>query len=151
MRNRLLKSFAPLLAAGALACGGCATVEMSAPNSLAGIDVKGAEGKADRFIMISNEGYFFFWTVPVVAGDMSTWNDHQRKLESTISFFSAETRVQKLTDILYHYADSMNCDAVDLVIDDNTNCAPGFFGIVDIFRTVFGCQSVVVSAVLKKR
>ena len=74
-----------VLLAGVLS--GCATVKLSSPGSLAGVDVKGAQGKADKMLFLSNEGYYFFQTFPVVCGDI-TWNTKEKEIEGGSAFFS---------------------------------------------------------------
>lgn len=73
----------------AVLIGGCTTVEISAPGSLSGVDVKGAGGKADRAIMLGNEGYYLFHAWPIVSGDVS-WDAKKGGIADGISFFSDE-------------------------------------------------------------
>ena len=135
-------------ALAALALTGCASVEISSPKTLEGLDVKGANGKADRAIVIANDQYCLFQSIPLAAGSM-TWVAGEKGVDGTPAFFSNE--LVKMPDALYRYADSMNCDVVDIVVNNRSVCGIGLFGVMDWFRTLVGCESVTVSGVLRPR
>ena len=137
-----------MVAGSALALGGCSTVEISSPKTLAGLDVKGAGGKADRVIAVVNDQYSLFQTIPLVAGSMK-WNPARKEIYGDIAFFSDE--LAKMPDAAYRYAESMNCDLVDIVVNNRSVCGIGLFGVMDWFRTIVGCQSVTISGVLRPR
>ena len=136
--------------AAAVLVGGCTTVEISSPGSLKGVDVKGAGGKADRAIMLGNEGYYLFQSIPLVAGDVS-WDAKKGGIVNGVSFFSDELAGDRMANAMFRYAESQNCDLVDLVINNRSDCKIGLFGLLDWFNTIVGSQGVCYSGVLRPR
>ena len=136
--------------AAAVLVGGCTTVEISSPGTLKGIDVKGAGGKADRAIMIGNEGYYLFHCIPLVAGDV-TWDSRKGGIVDEISFFSNELQGDRMANAMFRYAESQNCDLVDLVINNKCESKIGLFGLMDWFNTIVAYQGVTYSGVLRPR
>ena len=134
----------------AVLVGGCTTVEISSPGTLKGIDVKGAGGKADRAIMLGNEGYYLFQCIPIVSGDV-TWDAKKGGIVNEISFFSNEIFGDRMANAMFRYAESQNCDLVDLVINNRCECKIGLFGVMDWFNTIVGYQGVCYSGVLRPR
>ncbi len=134
--------------AAAVLVGGCSTVKMSEKGSLSGIDVRGADGKADRTLCVGNEGCFLFNTIPLISGDMD-WNAKKKGIDTwALSVFKNETTVQRLTDAFYRYAESENCDVVDVVVDDRTQYP---VGIMDFEKYIFMSHELYVTGVLKPR
>jgi len=132
--------------AGAALVAGCSTVSISKTGTLKGIDVKGADGKADRTLCVGNEGYFFFNWVPIVSSSMD-WDDEENGIDLwSMSWFKDETTVQRLTDAFYRYAERENCDVVNVVVDDKT-CYGISYGIADLFDT----HEIFITGVLKPR
>ena len=140
---------AATIAAAALVAG-CTTVEISSPGTLAGIDVKGAGGKADRAIMLGNEGYYFFHAWPIVVGDVS-WDSKRGGIVDEFSFFSDELRGDRMANAMFRYAESQDCDLVDLVIINKCESKIGLFGLLDWFNTIVAYQGVSYSGVLRPR
>ena len=138
------------MVAAAVLVGGCTTVEISQPGSLKGLDVKGAGGKADRAIMLGNEGYFLFHCIPLVCGDV-TWDAKKGGIVDEISFFSDELKGDRMAVAMFHYAESQNCDLVDLVINNKCESKIGLFGLMDWFNTLVAYQGVTYSGVLRPR
>ena len=136
--------------AAAVLVGGCTTVEISSPGTLKGIDVKGAGGKADRAIMLGNEGYYLFQCIPLVAGDVS-WDAKRGGIVDELAFFSDELAGDRMSNAMFRYAESQDCDLVDLVINNRTDCKIGLFGLLDWFQTIVACHSVCYSGVLRPR
>ena len=134
----------------AVLVGGCTTVEISSPGTLKGIDVKGAGGKAEQAIMLENEGYYFFFTWPVVTGSLD-WDAGAKGIENSIKLFSNELAADKMANVLYRYADSRNCDLVDVVINNKDVDGVGLFSLLDWFNTIFAYRVVTYSAVLCPR
>lgn len=134
--------------AAAVLFAGCNTVTISSPGSLDGIDVKDAKRPADRVITVGTDGYFFLWTIPVVAGNMTEWDAEKKGLKNTTRWFSCETRLQKLHDTLFRYADSLDCDVVDIVVNDRSVSRLGLWSLEGWFSGVFGLSPVSVSGVL---
>lgn len=140
----------------ALAFSGCASVEISSPGSLAGVDVKGAGASADCAIMVGNEGYFLFRRFPLVTGDVK-WNRYRREIEDGVVFFTDGLSADRMMTAICGYADSRNCDLVDLVVNDKSDFHTGSLG-VDLFALVgwfkeliVGTQAVTYSGVLRPR
>ena len=136
--------------AAAVLVGGCTTVEISSPGTLKGIDVKGAGGKADRAIMLGNEGYYLFQCIPLVAGDV-TWDSRKGGIVDEIVLFSDELAGDRMSNAMFRYAESQDCDLVDLVINNRTECKIGLFGLLDWFQTIVACHGVCYSGVLRPR
>ena len=139
-----------MVAAAGLLAAGCATVEISSPGSLKGVDVKGAGGKADRAIMVANEGYYLFQSLPLVAGDVS-WVAGRNEIDGSAVFFSEELEGDKMLNAIGKYANSRDCDLVDVVIINKCECKIGLFGLMDWFNTVVGYQGGCYSGVLRSR
>ena len=134
--------------AAAVLVGGCSTVKMSEKGSLAGIDVKGADGKADRTLCVGNEGCFLFNTIPLISGDMD-WDAKKKGINTwALSPFKNEATVRRLTDAFYRYAESENCDVVDVVVDDRTQYP---IGILNIETFILSTHELYVTGVLKPR
>ena len=136
--------------AAAVLVGGCTTVEISSPGSLKGVNVKGAGGQADRAIMLGNEGYYLFQCIPLVAGDV-TWDSKKGGIVDEIALFSDELAGDRMANAMFRYAESQNCDLVDLVINNRTECKIGLFGLLDWFQTIVACRGVCYSGVLRPR
>ena len=136
--------------AAAVLVGGCTTVEISSPGSLKGVNVKGAGGKADRAIMLGNEGYYLFQCIPLVAGDV-TWDSRKGGIVDEIVLFSDELAGDRMANAMFRYAESQDCDLVDLVINNRTECKIGLFGLLDWFQTIVACHGVCYSGVLRPR
>ena len=136
--------------AAAVLVGGCTTVEISSPGTLTGIDVKGSGGKANRAIMIGNEGYYLFQCIPLVAGDV-TWDAKKGGIVDEFVFFSNELAGDRMANAMFRYAESQNCDLVDLVINNRIECKIGLFGLLDWIQTIVACHSVCYSGVLRPR
>lgn len=139
-----------LIAAAALLLGGCATVEISSPGTLKGVDVKGAGGKADRVIMLANEGYYLFHSIPLAAGNVG-WDGVNGGIKNGPAFFSDELCGDKMFAALGRYADSMNCDLIDIVINNKNEYRIGLFGVLDWFNTIIAYNGITYSAVLRPR
>ena len=136
--------------AAAVLVGGCTTVEISSPGTLKGIDVKGAGGKADRAIMLGNEGYYLFQCIPLVVGDVN-WDEKKGGIVNEISFFSDELAGDRMSNAMFRYAESRDCDLVDVVINNRIACKIGLFGLMDWFNTIVACHSECYSGVLRPR
>lgn len=136
-----------LFSLGAAIClAGCSTVVISDKGSLAGVDVKGGDGKADRTLCVGNEGSWLFNSVPFLAASMD-WNKNKGGIDPyDVSLFKDETAVQRLTDAFYRYAERENCDVVDVVVDNRTTYPLGNW-----ISLVFSMREVYVTGVLKER
>lgn len=140
--------FSAAAVAAAVLVGGCSTVKMSERGSLAGVDVEGAGGKAERTLCVGNEGCFLFNTIPLISGDMD-WKAEKKGIDTwALSVFKNETTAKCLTDAFYRYAESENCDVVNVVVDDRTQYP---VGILDLWTCLFTTHELYVTGVLKPR
>ena len=140
--------FSAAAVAAAVLVGGCSTVKMSERGSLAGVDVEGAGGKAERTLCVGNEGCFLFNTIPLISGDMD-WKAEKKGIDTwALSVFKNETTAKCLTDAFYRYAESENCDVVNVVVDDRTQYP---VGILDLGTYLFTTHELYVTGVLKPR
>jgi len=129
---------------------GCSTVVVSSPGTLRGIDVNGAGGRADRVISISNEGYYLFHFLPIATGCVE-WMPAEKRIGEGFEFFSNQLSGDKMMDAMCRYADSMDCDVVDIVVNDKNECPLGVLGIQDWISTVIAYRDIVYSGVLCPR
>ena len=148
MANTMKTLFPAAAIAAAVLVGGCSTVKMSERGSLNGIDVRGADGKAERTLCVGNEGCFLFNTIPLISGDMD-WKAEKKGIDTwALSPFKDEVTAKRLTDAFYRYAESENCDVVNVVIDDRTQYP---IGILDLGTYLFTTHELYVTGVLKPR
>ena len=67
--NVLMKIGAAALIASVAA--GCASVTYTSPGMLDNVSVKGVEGrKPGQVVLIDTSGFYMFWTVPILSGDL---------------------------------------------------------------------------------
>ena len=77
------------------------------------------------------------------------WKAEKKGIDTwALSVFKNETTVQRLTDAFYRYAESENCDVVDVVVDDRTQYP---IGIMDFEKYIFTSHELYVTGVLKPR
>lgn len=129
---------------------GCASVYMSSPGSLAGVDVKGAAGGADRVINISNDGYYLFQRWPLASGNIA-WNEKEQDVEHGFKLFSDQLKGDRMLNAMCRYADSQGCDIVDVVVNNKDTCDVSLSSIAGVFNTIVGYRCMSYSAVLRKR
>lgn len=139
----------PILTLAAL-LSGCCTVLISSPGTLAGIEVKGADGKADRAIMVENEGYYLFQAIPIVSGDVA-WDEEDGEVKGGIVFFSERLVPERMLNAICKYAEHENCDLVDVVINDKYTAPVSIFDVQGWFTTLVGYSSITYSGVLKTK
>ncbi len=140
-----------LSASAALFITGCASIEISSPDALAGVDIKGTQpGDINRVIVLENDGYFLFSYIPLAAGNMK-WNPAAQDIKGGPCFFSSETVTQPMLDTLYHYAERENCDVIDVIINNRTEYGFDLTSMTGIFKAIIGCEPINVSGVLRYR
>ena len=138
-------------ATAALLTGGCASVEISSPRSLEGVEIKGTNpGDYNRVIVLENDGYFLFSYIPLIAGNMK-WDTKRQCIKNGPSLFYTETTIQPMLDTLYNYAERENCDVVDVIINNRTEYGFDLTSLTGLFKAVIGCEPINVSAVLRAR
>lgn len=140
--------FLALFAIAACAAG-CATSKYSSPAKLHGLKIRGTDGRLGQHVLLNTTGYYMFWTIPLVSGNLD-WNDRKKDIEGGISFFSDKVGVDELQSALVKIAESRNCDLVDVhFYDSDTSYAgPSYGGLVG---SCFGSSHMGVSAVLVPR
>ncbi len=148
MKKIMMKIGAAALIASVAA--GCASVTYTSPGMLDNVSVKGVEGrKPGQAVLIDTSGFFMFWTIPLVSGDLR-WNEQKKSIEGGASFFKDQVGVDELQTALLKIAESRNCDLADIYIydADASYAGPSYGGVVG---TCFGSSHMSISAVLIPR
>ena len=148
--RKTLRAVLPALALAALAaCSGCATISTTKSGRLEGIAIKGASGEALEHVCLTTTGEHMFWAIPLGSGRFR-WNEETQTLETETAWFQDNVGVAELQEALLKYADSRNCDVVDIsFVDSDTSYAGvSYEGIIGI---LFGSSSMGVSGVLVPR
>ena len=146
--KELMKIGAAALIASVAA--GCASVTYTSPGMLDNVSVKGVEGrKPGQVVLIDTSGFYMFWTIPLVSGDLR-WNEQKKSIEGGTSFFKDQVGVDELQSALQKIAESRNCDLADVHIHDadSSYAGPSYGGAVG---TCFGSSHMSISAVLVPR
>ena len=129
---------------------GCASVTYTSPGMLDNVSVKGVEGrKPGQAVLIDTSGFYMFWTVPLVSGDLR-WNEQKKSIEGGASFFKDQVGVDELQSALLKIAESRNCDLADVYVRDSdaSYAGPSYGGAVG---SCFGSSHMSISAVLVPR
>ena len=129
---------------------GCASVTYTSPGMLDNVSVKGVEGrKPGQAVLIDTSGFYMFWTIPLVAGDLR-WHEQKKSIEGGTSCFKDQVGVDELQSALLKIAESRNCDLADVYIHDAdaSYAGPSYGGAVG---TCFGSSHMSISAVLVPR
>ena len=136
-------------ALAALMAAGCATVTYSSPGSLDGVSVKGVDGKVGEAVLIDTSGFYMFWAIPLVSGDLR-WSDEKKSIEGGASFFTDQVGIEELQTALLKIAETRNCDLADVSYFDGdaSYAGPSYGGAVG---TCFGSSHMSVSAILVPR
>lgn len=143
------------LAAFSLIASGCASVEMSSPESLAGINIYGTSTKADRMVVIRNSG-FYFLGMTIVSGDLS-WNEETEDINGGWSITRDQARIADCYRALQFVADREERDLADVTFHENS--VMGFAASTSDTMTmalgamgaIFGLYEVEASAVLREK
>jgi hypothetical protein len=129
---------------------GCASVTYSSPGMLDNVSVKGIEGrKAGQTVLINTTGFYMFWTIPLVSGDLR-WNEQKKSIEGGTSFFRDQVGVDELQTALLKIAETRNCDLADVYVQDSDSsyAGPSYGGLVG---ACFGSSHMSISAILVPR
>ena len=129
---------------------GCATVEYSSPGKLSGITVKGVDGaESGHVVSISTLGYYMFWTIPLVSGNLD-WNYEKNDVEGGFSLFSDQVGFNELQDTLLKIANARDCDLADVSFcDSDVSFADASYA--GAIGACFGSSQMSISAVLIPR
>lgn len=129
---------------------GCATVEYSSPGKLSGITVKGVDGaESGQVVSISTLGYYMFWTIPLVSGNLD-WNYEKNDVEGGFSLFSDQVGFNELQDTLLKIANARDCDLAEVSFNDSDESFAGV-SYIGAVGTCFGESRMSVSAILVPR
>lgn len=142
-RTGLVALFAALMA-------GCATVNYSSPGMLGNVNVDGAKGAgAGQVVAITTSGYYMFWAIPLVSGDLR-WNQATGEIQGGTALFQDQVGFTELQDALHKIAERRNCDLAEVYFNDSDNSYAGvsYEGAIGAF---FGSSHMSVSAVLVPR
>ena len=129
---------------------GCASVTYTSPGMLDNVSVKGVEGrKPGQAVLIDTSGFYMFWTIPLVSGDLR-WNEQKKSIEGGTSFFKDQVGVNELQSALLKIAESRNCDLADVYVQDSdaSYAGPSYGGAVG---SCFGSSHMSISAILVPR
>ncbi len=148
MKQIMMKIGAAALIASVAA--GCASVTYSAPGKLDNVAVRGVKNvEGAQFVMIDTSGYYMFWTIPLVSGDLR-WNDRKRSIEGGTSLFKDQVGLGEIQSALIKLAESRNCDLAEVYFNDTdaTYAGVSYSGAIG---SCFGSSQMCVSALLVPR
>ena len=146
MRN-FLKSI--LIVAFVVLVTGCATITSTPYDTLDGVKLNGTDRKPSEVVFIESTGFYILWQVPLFSGDIR-WNSKKKNIEGGVSFFKDHVSLTNLQNAITNYADSRNCDLVDVIYND-TNASYAGASEVGLIGALFGSATINVSAVLVPR
>ena len=129
---------------------GCASITYSSPGALKGVSVRGVKNaEGAQFVMIDTSGYYMFWTIPLVSGNLR-WNDQKRSIEGGTSLFRDQVGLGELQNALIKLAESRNCDLAEVYFNDTdaTYAGVSYSGAIG---SCFGSSQMCVSALLVPR
>ena len=137
---------AGMVAAMSMFAPGCATIESSSPNDLAGVTVKGVAGQAREHVVIDTTGYYLLNVLPLVTGDVR-WDARTRSIRGGTSLFRNHVGEAKLQDALLNLAKSRNCDLADVSYyasgDTFADLNNAFFGAF-LYKANMGVSATLV-------
>ena len=137
------------LALVALTAAGCATVTYSSPGTLDGVVVKGVDGKVGEAVLIDTSGFYMFWAMPLVSGDLR-WSAEKKSIEGGSSFFKDQVGLAELQNALIKLAESRNCDLAEVYYND-TDASYAGVSYGGAIGSCFGSSQMCVSALLVPR
>ena len=129
---------------------GCASITYSSPGALKDVWVRGVKNaEGAQFVMIDTSGYYMFWTIPLVSGNLR-WNDQKRSIEGGTSLFRDQVGLGALQNALIKLAESRNCDLAEVYYNDTdaTYAGVSYSGAIG---SCFGSSQMCVSALLVAR
>lgn len=139
-----------LVALSAALLAGCATVNYSSPGTLKNVTVDGVKSAESRQVVaITTSGYYMFWAIPLVSGDLR-WNRETGEIQGGTAFFQDQVGFSELQEALHKIAEHRNCDLAEVYFNDSDNSYAGvsYEGAIGAF---FGSSHMSVSAVLVPR
>ena len=146
MRN-ILKPI--LCVAFAVLITGCATFTSTPYDKLDGVKLNGTDRKPSEVVFIESTGFYILWAIPIFSGNIR-WNSEKKTIEGGVSFFKDNISLTYLQKAITTYADSRNCDLVDVIYND-TNASYAEASATGLIGALFGSSTMNVSAVLVPR
>ena len=146
MRN-ILKSL--LITAFAVLITGCATITSASYDTLDGVKLDGTDRKPSEVVFIESTGFYILWAIPIFSGDIR-WNSEKKNIEGGVSLFKDKISLANLQNAIANYADSRNCDLVDVIYND-TNASYAEASETGLIGALFCSATINVSAVLVPR
>lgn len=143
--NRLFHQLALLVV---LATTGCASVEISQPKSLKGIDILGATTKADRQVVVRCTG-FHFVSATFLVGDLR-WDEKKRDINGGFRWFY-DCNTHDCYRVLQEVANRENSDLVDVILNESSSIGFNTTSYQGIFYALFGLYEVQVCGVLREK
>ncbi|MBR6373544.1 MAG: hypothetical protein IKS20_10210 [Victivallales bacterium] len=128
---------------------GCATITSTPYSALDGVKLQGTDRKPSEVVFIECMGLYTLWQVPIFSGDIR-WDSEKKSIKGGFSLFRDHVSLANLQNAITNYADSRNCDLVD-VIYNNTNASYAEASETGLIGALFGSATINVSAVLVPR
>ena len=128
---------------------GCATITCTSPGKLDGIKFKGTDGTPSQLVFVDCPGYYILWVVPLVSGDIR-WNSERKTIEGGFSIVKDHVSRENLQKAITSYADSHDCDLIDIAYNDSGTSYAGV-SQTGAIGALFGSTNMSVSAVLVPR
>ncbi len=129
---------------------GCASVSLSSPGIMEGIDVKGAGGPVDRVAVINNCGLYLLWSLTVGTGDVR-WNPKTQDINGGCAMFKDFSNMHNIYEALNRIAERENCELVDVVFLDGSDSSMSLFSYSGLAAGLIGVNDITVSAVLRPK
>ena len=75
----------------------------------------------------------------------------EKRISGGSEFFENHMTGDRMTDAMFRYAASLDCDLVDIVVNDKNECPLGVLDVTDWFSTLIAYRSITYSGVLCPR
>ena len=138
-----------LIAAFVLLVNGCATITSTSYSTLDGVKLNGTDRKPSEVVFIESTGFYILWQIPICSGDIR-WNSEKKSIEGGVSIFKDHVSLANLQNANTNYAESRNCDLVDVIYND-TNASYVEVSETGLIGALFCSATINVSAVLVPR
>lgn len=133
----------------ALMCG-CASVKISSPGSLSGVDVVGATTPADRMVVVSNNAYHLFSTFTLESGDLR-WDEEKNDIKGGIALFQDYCGNDDCYEVIQRIAERENCDLVDVIFTESSIPTFNVSSYAGLAAFALGSYQVQACAILRPR
>lgn len=131
-----------------LATAGCASVEISGPASMRGLDVQSATTRPERHVVVRNSGFHFI-AATFLTGDLR-WDDEKQDIKGGSRWFHDCTNHDCYV-ALQEVARRENCDLCDVIMNENSVINFNMTSYQGVFFAFFGLYEVQVSSVLRQK